>query len=78
MCACWKQIDDLWVLCTTGHFKNALILFSDPQNLAVDTWFVMFACIVAEILEKNDLSVMAATNLDIYEYCVLLITSEMS
>ena len=54
------------------------ILFSDPQNLGKETSSVMFACLVAEILEKRDCSVMAATSLHIYEYCILLITSKMS
>jgi len=53
-------------------------MFSHPVNLGIDTSFVMFTCLVTEICEKNIFSVMAATNLHIYEYCLTLIPSEVS
>ena len=62
----------------TACFKNALFTFPDPQNIGIDTSFVTFACLVTDISAKHGFSVMAATNLHIYEYCVTLITSEMS
>ena len=66
------------MLYSIDYFGNVLILFSDPQNLGKDTSFVMFACLVTEILEKNGFSPMAAIKLHIYEYCVPIINSEMS
>lgn len=66
------------MLCTPNYFRNAFIIFSNHQNIGIDTSFIMFGRLFTEISEKIDCSVMAATNLHIYEYYLALIALEMS
>jgi len=66
------------VLCTPNYFRNAFIIFSNHQNIGIDTLFIVFGRLFTEISEKIDCSVMAATNVHIYEYYLALIALEMS
>ena len=35
----------------THCFRNILIVLLGPENMGVDTLFVMFTCLVSELLE---------------------------
>ena len=43
-----------------GNFFNTFILILDHENMGIDTISVTLSCIVAEIFNKIDFSVMAA------------------
>jgi len=37
---------------TTNYFSNVVIIFSDLQNIGIDTSFDIFACLITELLQK--------------------------
>jgi len=64
------------VLCTPNYFRNAFSIFYNHQNIGIDTSFIMFGRLFTEIAEKINCSVMAVTNVHIYEYYLALIALE--
>ena len=52
---------------SADHFKNGCIIFFDPQNIGLDTSFVMLQCMVAKIWTYIDFPIIAAPNLHILQ-----------
>ena len=39
------------VIESPDYIRNVLIAFLDPENMGIDTAFVIFTCLVSELLE---------------------------